>query len=150
MRQRVALACLRGTLVAIDIRGVAPLLSVFYMPPAIAFYRDLLGFTVMGKSPALSDNPDHVNWSMLEQNGTTLMLNTAYDPEDQPEARDERRWAAHNDTCLFFDCPDVDATYEELSRKGLKIDPPKVAPYGMKQLYLKDPDGYCLCFQCGA
>jgi hypothetical protein len=26
-------------------------------------------------------------------------------------------------------------------------DPPKVAPYGMKQLYVTDPDGYILCFQ---
>ena len=24
---------------------------------------------------------------------------------------------------------------------------PRVAPYGMKQLYLSDPDGYNLCFQ---
>jgi glyoxylase I family protein len=27
------------------------------------------------------------------------------------------------------------------------VKPPKVAPYGMKQLYVKDPDGYVLCFQ---
>jgi hypothetical protein len=26
-------------------------------------------------------------------------------------------------------------------------DPPKVAPCGMKQIYVTDPDGYILCFQ---
>jgi uncharacterized glyoxalase superfamily protein PhnB len=137
----------RGAFVPIDIQGVATLLSVFYMPTAIAFYRDVLGFTVTGRSPALSDDPDHVNWSMLELNGATIMLNTAYDPEDQPLGRDEERWVAHNDTCLFFGCPDVDAAYAHLREKGLEIEPPKIAHYGMKQLYLKDPDGYCLCFQ---
>ena len=28
-----------------------------------------------------------------------------------------------------------------------EVKEPKVAPYGMKQLYLTDPDGYLLCFQ---
>jgi hypothetical protein len=31
--------------------------------------------------------------------------------------------------------------------KGVKCDPPEVAPYGMKQLYFHDPDGYGICFQ---
>ena len=37
--------------------------------------------------------------------------------------------------------------YQHLVAKGFNIDPPKVAWYGMKQLYLTDPDGYRLCFQ---
>ena len=31
--------------------------------------------------------------------------------------------------------------------KGLDVNEPKVAHYGMKQLYLTDPDGYGVCFQ---
>jgi glyoxylase I family protein len=27
------------------------------------------------------------------------------------------------------------------------VNEPKVAPYGMKQLYVHDPDGFSLCFQ---
>jgi uncharacterized glyoxalase superfamily protein PhnB len=117
------------------------------MPAAIRFYRDLLGFRVTGTSRALSDNPDHVNWSMLELNGATIMLNTAYDPEDQPGSPDRARWSGHQDTCVYFGCPDVDAAYDYLRTKGVAVEPPKVAPYGMKQLYLTDPDGYGLCFQ---
>ena len=33
------------------------------------------------------------------------------------------------------------------SPKASMSNPPKVAWYGMKQLYLTDPDGYGLCFQ---
>ena len=131
----------------IAVSGIAPLLSVFHMPTAIRFYRDVLGFRVTGSSPALSEDPDHVNWAMLELNDATVMLNTAYDPEDQPATKDETRWSTHSDTCLFFGCPDVDAAYAYLRAKGLEIKPPKIAPYGMKQLFLADPDGYGLCFQ---
>ena len=129
------------------VKGLAPLLQVFEMPTAIRFYRDVLGFTVTGTSPALSDNPDHVNWCMLDLNGATIMLNTAYDPEDQPAVPDAARWSGHQDTGLFFGCPDVDGAYQYLLARGVKLNAPKVAPYGMKQLYLTDPDGYGLCFQ---
>jgi uncharacterized glyoxalase superfamily protein PhnB len=131
----------------LGVKGIAPLLQVFDMRIAIHFYRDVLGFAVTGSSPALSDNPDHVNWAMLELDGLTIMLNTAYDPDDQPASPDAARWSGHQDTCVYFGCPDVDAAYEFLLSKGLHPDPPKVAPYGMKQLYLTDPDGFGLCFQ---
>jgi glyoxylase I family protein len=131
----------------LEVQGLAPLLSVFDMPRAISFYRDRLGFKVTGTSPPRSENPDHVNWSMLELNGATLMLNTAYDPDDQPAAPDPARWRGHADTCVYFGCPDVDQAYSFLRGQGLDVRPPYVAPYGMKQLYVTDPDGYGLCFQ---
>jgi catechol 2,3-dioxygenase-like lactoylglutathione lyase family enzyme len=131
----------------IAVEGLAPLLQVFDMRRSIRFYCDVLGFTIAMRSPALSEDPDHVNWCLLELDGTQLMLNTAYDPEDQPASPDSSRWSGHHDTCIYFGCPDVDAAYEYLRSKGLKVDPPKVAPYGMKQLYINDPDGYGLCFQ---
>lgn len=132
---------------SIDVRGVSPLVQVFDMPRSIRFYRDVLGFTVTGKSDPMSDNPDDVNWVMLQLGDATVMLNTAYDPEDVPEAPDAGRWSGHGDTCLYLGCPDVDAAYQHLVAKGADVKPPKVAWYGMKQLYLTDPDGYGVCFQ---
>jgi hypothetical protein len=41
----------------------------------------------------------------------------------------------------------VDAAYRYLVSKGLDLKEPTVASYGMKQLSLKDPDGYGICFQ---
>jgi catechol 2,3-dioxygenase-like lactoylglutathione lyase family enzyme len=132
---------------AIEIRGVAPLVQVFSMPRSIRFYRDVLGFEVTGRSAAMSDDPDDVNWCMLAVGGACVMLNTAYDPDDVPDIPDAARWSGHQDTGLYFGCPDVDGAYRHLLEKGLETDPPKVAWYGMKQLYLKDPDGYGICFQ---
>ncbi len=84
---------------------------------------------------------------MLRLNGVELMLNTAYEEDTRPPAPDPVRFAAHDDTCLYFGCPDVDAAYAYLRARGVAAKEPKVAPYGMKQLYLSDPDGYSICFQ---
>jgi glyoxylase I family protein len=75
---------------AIEVVGVAPLIQVFHMPTAIRFYRDMLGFTVTGNSKSMSEDPDDVNWVMLELGGAEVMLNTAYDPDDVPENRMRR------------------------------------------------------------
>jgi hypothetical protein len=58
--------------------------------------------------------------------------------------------AAHDDMCLYFGCPEVDKAYGFLRDQGLDIQEPKVAPYGMNQLYLKDPDGFGICLQWSA
>jgi catechol 2,3-dioxygenase-like lactoylglutathione lyase family enzyme len=132
---------------AIEVTGVAPLVQVFDMPKSIRFYRDVLGFAVTSHSKAKSGDEDDVDWCMLELGPATVMLNTAYDPGDVPAEPDAGRWSGHQDTGLFFGCPDVDAAYRHLVEKGVDVSPPKVAWYGMKQLYLKDPDGFVICFQ---
>jgi glyoxylase I family protein len=48
---------------------------------------------------------------------------------------------------LFVGCPDVDGSYQYLCTKGVDVSKPKVAWYRLKQMYLKDPDGFGICFQ---
>lgn len=76
------------------------------------------------------------------------MLNTAYDPDSvRPPVPDPARVAAHDDTVLYIGCPDVDAAFRHLRAHGFDVRAPVVTHYGMKQLFLKDPDGFGLCFQ---
>jgi hypothetical protein len=85
---------------------------------------------------------------MLRLGPAELMLNTAYEfDNDRPAEPDHARTTAHDDTGLFFGCPDVDAAYEELRGKGVTVNEPVVTAYGMKQMYFHHPDGYALCFQ---
>ena len=128
---------------AIDFRGLAPLIQVFDMPTSVRFYRDVLGFEIV----ATSEDGPSFDWAMLRHNDDEVMLNTAYERDSRPAAPDPARIAAHADTCFYFGCPDPDAAFEHLRAHGVSLEPPKVAPYGMKQLYLRDPDGYGLCFQ---
>lgn len=127
----------------IDIRGIAPLLEVFDMPAAIHFYRDMLGFELV----ATSGRGDNSGWAMLRLNGVEVMLNTAYDDGERPALPDPARVAAHRDTCLYFGLEDLDAAYRHLRAQGCDVREPKIAPYGMRQLYVRDPDGFGLCFQ---
>lgn len=113
------------------------------MPRSLAFYRDLLGFEVVQQAPA----GDRCDWAWLAREGAELMLNTMYEAEDRPAKADEARVAAHGDTTLYLGAPDVDAMHRHLRSCGVEVDPPVVRPYGMKQLCLKDPDGYGVCFQ---
>jgi catechol 2,3-dioxygenase-like lactoylglutathione lyase family enzyme len=131
---------------AIEVRGLTPLVGVYDMPTSVRFYRDLLGFEIVSTSPVLGK--DRFHWVLLRLGKAELMLNTAYEfDSERPVPADRARVAAHGDTVLYFGCPDVDAAYEELREKGIAVKPPKVALYGMKQMSLRDPDGYELCFQ---
>jgi catechol 2,3-dioxygenase-like lactoylglutathione lyase family enzyme len=129
---------------AIEIRGMAPLLQVFDMPTSLAFYRDVLGFKVESTS---KPRGEHFDWALLKLNGVELMLNTAYEEDARPPAPDPARFSAHDDTAIYFGCPDVDAAFAYLRARGVAAKEPKIAHYGMKQLYVSDPDGYNLCFQ---
>jgi glyoxylase I family protein len=128
---------------AVKIEGLCPLLEVFDMPTSVAFYRDLLGFEIVRKSR----DGDEFDWALLRRDEAELMLNTAYERDERPPAPDPSRVAAHGDTGLFFGCRDVDAAYAELRALGVDVKPPVVRDYGMKQMYLKDPDGYGVCLQ---
>ena len=130
---------------AIEVRGVCTLLLVFDMPTALRFYRDVLGFEIVDTSDPGAG--DRVDWCYLRLDSAEVMLNAAYEEPERPPAPEQSRVAAHADTCLYFGCPDVDGAYRYLRAKGIDVQEPTIAHYGMKQLYVSDPDGYLLCFQ---
>lgn len=126
-----------------EIRNLCVLLQVFDMKTSLAFYVDILGFAIHESAGEQND----MGWVWLKRNNLDLMLNTQYELFSRPAHPEAHRVKGHSDTILYLGCSDVDAAYHELVSKGVKCDPPKVAPYGMKQLYFGDPDGYGICFQ---
>jgi glyoxylase I family protein len=132
----------------IDMRSVCTLLSVFDMPTALRFYHDILGFEVFASSDPEPDG--HFDWCWLKRNETQLMLNTAYERIHRPASPDPARIAAHGDTQIYIGCQDLDTAAEYLCASGIEAKGPMVRPFGMKQLFFKDPDGYELCLQWSA
>jgi glyoxylase I family protein len=128
--------------------GLTPLISVFDMLRALAFYRDLLGFEVVTASPEV-ETPEgrFSHWMWLRLGKADLMLNTQYDSGERPEHPVAARAAAHGDSCLYIGCSDIAAAYQQLTQRGLETNPPKLAPYGLKHFGVKDPDGYIIVFQ---
>jgi uncharacterized glyoxalase superfamily protein PhnB len=113
-----------------------PLLVVADLQRSITFYRDQLGFSVI--SEAISEG--RTFWCRLKRGGASIML-------QQAEAEDGSAEGRRRGVAFYFVCDDVDPVYLDLLARGLKLDPPSVAYYGMKQVYVRDPDGYELCFE---
>src|SRR6476469_4974992 len=127
----------------IELRGLAPLLQVYDMATSVRFYRKV-GFTVTATDGKPAESCD---WLMMELGGSTLMLNTRYEADDRPPAPDPKRVEAHDDTALYFSCPDVEAAYVYLKAQGIEADkPPWVTHYNFKMISLRDPDGFTLIF----
>lgn len=125
--------------------GLTPLIGVFDMPTSLAFYRGLLGFSVVAASPEVETREGRFShWMLLRFGGAEIMLNTLYDSNERPPHPPEKR---SHDAVFYLACADVDLAYHELTARGLHADPPKLAPYGLKLFSTQDPDGYTLVFQ---
>jgi uncharacterized glyoxalase superfamily protein PhnB len=116
-----------------------PLLQVFDMQTSLKFYCDVLGFAIVDKT-------DHDWWAMIRLGDATLMLNTAYEDDTRPSSPDPKRVRSHNDVSLYFQFGDLDGLYSHLQARACEVKPPASTSYGLRQLNVKDPDGYELCF----
>ena len=124
--------CLQAT----RVQELVPLLIVQDITRSVDFYCEKLNFKM-----TMNWEPDgKLQWCRLERDGSALMLQQACDEDGSPEGRGAG-------VSFYFNCGDADAEHARLAGGGLKLDPPKVAFYGMNQLYLTDPDRYELCFQ---
>src|SRR5262245_23270417 len=118
------------------VRELVPLLFVQDIERSVAFYRDNLGFEIRGKW-----EPDgKLSWCRLQRDHSALMLQQATEEDEPAEGRGRG-------VGFCFICDDAAAVHAELCGRGLQLNAPEVAFYGMKQLFLKDPDGYELCFE---
>jgi glyoxylase I family protein len=126
----------------IQVNGLCPLLQVYDMPTSLHFYRDKLGFSLVGSS----GEGDDVDWIWLRLDSTEIMLNAAYEKQYRLSVKDESRQKAHTDTSIYFGCPGVNETYKMLLEKGVDVKPPIKTGYNFMALYVFDPDGYQLVF----
>lgn len=121
---------------ATTIHELVPLLFVQDIDRSAGFYQEQLGFELVNSwKPA-----GKLAWCRLERAGSAIML-------QQAEAEDGPADHRGHGVGFFFNCGDVDALHAELIQRGLQLNPPQVAFYGLKQVFLLDPDGYELCFQ---
>lgn len=117
-----------------QVRGIWPLLPVTDLPGTVAFWTERLGFSVVGKA----ESDDGVFWCRLAREGASLML-------QQVDAGTDGRTVGG--ISLYFVCADVGALHDEFSSRGLELDAPSEAYYGMLQLFIPEPNGYDVCFE---
>jgi uncharacterized glyoxalase superfamily protein PhnB len=109
---------------------------------AAEHYRDVLGFTldpVDGVFQPSRDEPDGV-YAIVERFGVSIHFQIR-----RGELPERKRPSFERDVYLYVD--DVDALHKELVGRGATIlEPPHVAPHGIYELLVEDPDGYRLVF----
>jgi uncharacterized glyoxalase superfamily protein PhnB len=119
-----------------EIRELWPLLTVRDMERSLEFYQRTLAFDFADRAQA----DGKIFWCRLKRGGSSLML-------QQAEAEDGPMENLGRGVCFYFLCDDADVLHAELTGHGLTLPPPQTAYYGMRQVYLTDPDGYQLCFE---
>ena len=118
------------------IRAVWPLLVVDDLDASIAFWTQRLGFSIVGRAEA----DGRVFWCRLERDGASIMLESG---ESEPAPASIRG----KGVVFYFVCEDVDSYLAEVTRRGLDIEPPTNTYYGMRQIFVPEPNGYSICFE---
>ena len=115
---------------------VVPLLWVKNIDKSIGFYEEI-GFKI---SETWKPNKN-IQWCRVEFHNAALMLQQITDSETQQTIGEDKGIQ------LYFITDDVDAIYHRMQERGIEVSPPKIEFYGMKQVFLTDPDGRTLCFE---
>jgi uncharacterized glyoxalase superfamily protein PhnB len=117
--------------------GVAPFFLVADVTKAAEFYRDKLGFKIIGyffEEPPV--------FGMVGRDDKIIMLSLM-----QASRGGSNRSHKSEAIDAYFSVDDVDALYAEFQQAGADIImPPQLRIYGMKELEIRDLDGYVLCF----
>lgn len=94
---------------------------------AIAFYRDVLGFTLVEDTPQPEQDKRWVVMRPPGSTGTSLLLARASTPEQQRFIGNQ----AGGRVFLFLQTDDFERDYAALKAQGVRFRrEPKVAPYG--------------------
>lgn len=126
--------------------GIIPNLMVADMPASLGFYRDLLGFEVQFLVAASRDmRPPETDgdciFASLKWAGAELMLQTATSlAEDLPGTTPSGSFAG----TIYLRGYDPEAALRSVPADCV-VKGPFRQWYGMRELYLRDPDGHILC-----
>ncbi len=115
---------------------VVPLLWVKNIEKSIRFYEEI-GF----KMSATWQPQDEIQWCRVEFHDAALMLQQINDLDAKQQISEDYGIQ------LYFITENVDVVYHQIRARGIDVSPPKIEFYGMKQVFVSDPDGRTLCFE---
>lgn len=120
----------------------APILGVPHVRRAAEYYRDVLGFDLDphdGVFQPRAEEPGGV-YAIVKRSGAWIHFQIRREPLPARE-----RGRLERDVYLYV--TGLDLLHEELRRRGAKIlEPPRPAPYGLREMDVEDLNGYRLAF----
>jgi catechol 2,3-dioxygenase-like lactoylglutathione lyase family enzyme len=123
-----------------ELKSLTPNLIVSNVERSIAFYRDVLGFTVAATVP---EAPPYV-FAMVQAGPVRIFLN-APEPAiaEYPAFKDR---PIGGTLTLFVDVRDIHGAHDELAGKVNIVMPLEHKWYGVTEFAFEDPDGYLITF----
>jgi catechol 2,3-dioxygenase-like lactoylglutathione lyase family enzyme len=121
------------------IESVSPFFIAGDVDRSVAFYRDMLGFTLVFQET----EPPHQTpfFAIVSRDGVMLFLKGSGAALPNPQRYAWARWDA------YFLVPDPDALAAEFEERGVIFsDSLKDTHDGLRGFELQDPDGYVLFF----
>ena len=116
---------------------VAPVLVVRDLASSLSYYRDQLGFEVVGTFG------EPLEMAFVARGGVQVMLQ---DAEGKPTPGPNCACKSVAWDALFW-VGDANDLYEEFTRRGADIRrEPYVTFYGHTEVEARDPDGHVLCY----
>ena len=114
-----------------------PMLMCDDTQQSIAFYTEMLGFSVTGRM----DDVGKSGWASLNQGATQIMLASPHGGSTPVKVE-----GRYPQMVLYFYPDDVEALHADLQSKGCLVSDLVVRFYGMKEFELLDPSGHVLVF----
>jgi catechol 2,3-dioxygenase-like lactoylglutathione lyase family enzyme len=104
---------------------------------AAEYYRDRLGFRIVGyffEEPPV--------FGIVDRGGAEIHLRRASDG-----AKGSNRERVDDALDCYIRVDDLEALHVEFKERGAEITlAPTLQNYGMREIYVRDPDGYTICF----
>jgi uncharacterized glyoxalase superfamily protein PhnB len=121
--------------------GLAPILRVRDVRAAAGYYRDKLGFECPESSISDGVGDEGAIYAIVRRQGATIHLGRARTGQKIDPGRPPNALGAY----LFV--PEVESLFEELTARGAEIvQEPRTAPWGFREVIVRDLDGYHLTF----
>lgn len=116
--------------------GIAPQLIVTDVAKTVEYYKDKLGFNIIG----LVQNPPV--YAMMERDGIQIHFGKS-DSNNIKTNRDFRKIG----TDFVIWVPEIDAYFDEIKDKEIDlIEPITLRPYGSREFIIRDCNGFLITF----
>jgi catechol 2,3-dioxygenase-like lactoylglutathione lyase family enzyme len=121
---------------------ISPVLGVRHVRQTAEYYRDVLGFSLDPVEGVFQPSADEPGGVYAIVKGQGVWIHFQIRRGDTPEGK---RQPFERDIYLYVD--DLDSVHADLQRRGAVIcEPPRLAPYGIREFVVKDLNGYILTF----
>ncbi len=120
--------------------SITPNLMVENVDDTIAYYEDVLGFTLLRTVP----DKGELDWAMMKRNDVLIMFQTKRSLATEIPILQSRK--PGSGTTLYIKVKGVQKCYESLEEKAEIVAPLEHTFYGTREFSLMDLNGYVITF----